>query len=373
MCNFELSKSSELQIVLKYDNIVPVWLDYKNPGISAETKASYSYYDKEAQVHVVVCGDFSEEQKKRAAKDHKEFLETEVSEEEYYRFDISDEIVDDTSISRLERDHKLSERKLIAVADRLIEDTVRRRQGSFWTPTNVVDYAYAEIEKEFGANWREEYIVWDTSSGSGNLTRDYKFKELYSSTLVPGEHEMKIQNSINPEGIHFVYDFLDSVDIFNTPAGLKEAFEQNKKIIIFQNPPYGTASNAGTKVGDSKKAGMALTNVNLAMKKDNMGACSAGLNSQFIFKITKLKEYYNLTDINICQFSKQLLLTSSSFKKFRQYYLQHFNFQSGFLVNASCFSDVSSNWGVLFSIWRAGQNKNPFNIDIIEDVLEVEV
>jgi len=93
---FELSKRSELQTVLRYDNIVPVWLAYDNPGISEEAGMSYSYYDKETGVYVYVCGGLSDEEKKTEAKDHSEFLKTEVSYEEYSRFDISDKVIDDT-------------------------------------------------------------------------------------------------------------------------------------------------------------------------------------------------------------------------------------------------------------------------------------
>jgi len=272
--------------------------------------------------------------------------------------------------SHFEREYKPSEKEeLVAIADRLIEDETRRLQGSYWTPTNVVDTAHEEISKQFGDNWYNEYVVWDTCSATANLTRDYKFKELYSSTLVQDEHDMKIQNNINAEGTHFVYDFLDGIiEEDKLPSGLVDAFRQNKPIIILQNPPYGTAKSMSTEEGDSKE-GIALTKVNEIMKDDKMGACSQNLYAQFMYKLTKIKEHYGLTNFNICQFSPTLFLTGSSYKKFRKYYFNNFSFEYGFVVQASLFADVSSEWGIMFSIWKSGKTiGNDFEVEIKEDV-----
>jgi len=252
----------------------------------------------------------------------------------------------------------------------------RRMQGAFFTPTNLVDEAHRGIAEKYGENWKDEYVVWDCCSGTGNLTRDYKFKELYSSTLIRDEHDIKIQNNVNPEGTHFIYDFLSCIiedTLFGNgeeafPEGLVEALNQNKKIIIIMNPPYGTAGSGGTKDGDHK-AGIAKTFINNEMKKDNMGACCQNLYPQFMYKIVKLKEYYGLYNINICQFSPTLFLTGGSYQKFRKYFFSNFKFEDGFSVCASVFSDVSSQWGILFSMWSAGQNNyDEFKVKLLEKV-----
>ena len=69
------------------------------------------------------------------------------------------------------------------ISDRLIEDTNRRNKGEFYTPTLFVDYAHKMISETLGENWKNEYVVWDNCCGTKNLTRDYRFKELYCSTL----------------------------------------------------------------------------------------------------------------------------------------------------------------------------------------------
>ena len=67
---------------------------------------------------------------------------------------------------------------LTATQDRLIQDETRRMKGEFFTPTIWVDEAHKMISEQFGEDWKEKYVVWDPAWGTGNLTRDYKFKEL---------------------------------------------------------------------------------------------------------------------------------------------------------------------------------------------------
>ena len=120
-----------------------------------------------------------------------------------------------------------------AIADRLLEDTTRRRQGAFFTPTKFVDFAHRMIEKELGENWRDEYVVYDCCCGSLNLTRDYRFKELYCSTLDKGE--LELGSRYNPEATKWQMDFLNDEDE-GFDRGLIRAFEENKTIVLFINP-----------------------------------------------------------------------------------------------------------------------------------------
>ena len=84
---------------------------------------------------------------------------------------------------------------LTAIADRLIEDTDRRNNGDFWTPVLFTDYAHKMISEQLGEDWKEKYVVYDCCCGGKNLTRDYKFKELYCSTLF--DSELKIGERYN--------------------------------------------------------------------------------------------------------------------------------------------------------------------------------
>lgn len=265
-------------------------------------------------------------------------------------------------------------KKLTEISDRLIEDTYRRRNGEYYTPTTWVNKAHEYISKVMGANWKDEYVVWDCAWGTGNLTRDYKFSNLYCSTL--DDEDLRIGEMYNKEAkCKFQYNFLD--DDLNEVAGLlnyekvkmpKELHQDlvnNEKILFLINPPFGTAGTGGAK-GTSKKE-ISYTHLRNIMKTDGYGSSSQQLYVQFLYKILLIKRRYSIVNLNICFFSTPIFLTGESFKKFRKIFLKHFNFNGGFLFKASNFAEVKSNWGISFSMWSTELNKNnKFKYDILD-------
>lgn len=260
----------------------------------------------------------------------------------------------DSFFSYFNRNYTPQEKmRFTEISDRLIEDTNRRNKGEFYTPTLFVDYAHDMISKEFGEDWKEKYVVWDNSAGSKNLTRDYYFNELYSSTLE--QAELDISKHYNKEAVSFQFDFLnDSLD--KLPKGLIEAFEQNKPIIFFMNPPYATAN--GKWSGSEYRNNIAKTMVNEVMLKDGIGASAQNLYAQFIYRIMMIKRKYNMTNCHICMFTPTLYLTGGSWKKFRKAFLKSFSFKNGCTFKASHFADVANNWGIAFSLWRNGESED---------------
>lgn len=272
----------------------------------------------------------------------------------------------DSFFSYFNRNYTPQEKMRFAeISDRLIEDTNRRNKGEFYTPTLFVDYAHDMISKEFGEDWKEKYVVWDNSAGSKNLTRDYYFNELYSSTLE--QAELDISKHYNKEAVSFQFDFLnDSLD--KLPKGLIEAFEQNKPIIFFMNPPYGSGCSG---VGKSKESGTTSSSIiNTQMKNDKIGGCSENLYAQFIYRIMMIKRKYNLTNCHIAMFTPTLYLSGTSWKNFRMEFFKDFNYIDGCTFKASHFADVADTWGIAFSLWKNGVNENclEFNHKIIDSV-----
>lgn len=102
---------------------------------------------------------------------------------------------------------RLEQKQITAITDRLIEDTDRRRKGDFYTPSIWVDEAHKLLDKNLGENWRDEYMVWDCAWGTGNLTRDYQFADLYCSTLQ--QEDLNIATRYNKNAVKFQYDFLN--------------------------------------------------------------------------------------------------------------------------------------------------------------------
>jgi len=241
-----------------------------------------------------------------------------------------------------------------------------RMTGTFYTPDLFVEEAHRYIEKEFGINWKEDYIVFDNSAGGFNLTKNHKFKELYCSTLEQEDIDKAIANNINPEAIKFQFDFLND-DLNNLPDGLKDAINNNKKIIIFMNPPYAAASNMKFKDDSQQtKKGVGKTVVNLEMLKEKWGGAS-NLYSQFIYRCFKLNELNN--NIELCFFVKSNYKTGPSYKNFRKNFYSKYQFKSGFLFNAKYFAGCSSDWSVDFSIWRNGvETRDELESDIVDIV-----
>ena len=232
--------------------------------------------------------------------------------------------------------------KLAAVVDRIVEDTTRRKQGEFFTPAIWVDKAHEYIASVYGENWKNDYVVWDPAWGTGNLTRDYSFKELYVSTLNQSDIDTANQMGYNPEATKFQYDFLN--DEYNKlPEGLHKAIEEGRQIIVLMNPPYGTATENSIEEG-KHKAGISNTNIKNEMNQKDLGKSKEQLYSQFIYRLLKFDG-----KIHFCMFTPPLYLSGSSFHKIREYLFSKVNFTKGFLMDAANFADVKS-WGLSFSI-----------------------
>jgi hypothetical protein len=250
---------------------------------------------------------------------------------------------------------------LTAVVDRLVQDVTRRKQGEFFTPTIWVDKAHEYIASVFGEDWKEKYVVWDPAWGTGNLTRDYKFKELYVSTLVYADIETANQMGYNPEAVKFQYDFLNDPYEY-LPAGLRKAIESGRQIIVLMNPPYGkpTPNNNLLDENKSTSKGMANTKVGNEMNGEKMGIASSQLYLQFMYRLHKI-------GVNICMFSTPGFLSQISNKVFRKKFLSEYSLSKGFIMDSSEFADTKS-WGLTFSILikNVNEDKFSFNYDILE-------
>lgn len=254
-----------------------------------------------------------------------------------------------------------------AIADRLLEDTTRRRQGAFFTPTKFVDFAHRMIEKELGEKWRDDYIVYDCCCGSLNLTRDYRFKELYCSTLDKGE--LELGSRYNPEATKWQMDFLNDCDE-KIDKGLIKAFKENKPIVFFINPPYGTAAVNGS-TGTSR-AGTNNTAIRDEMNKIMFGG-SENLQHQFMYRITKIVQKYRLTNAYFALFSKPIWLSGAKQGKFLKNFSSQWECKDAYLFQASHFADVSDAWGISLTLWKSDNQATPITeynmklIDILDD------
>jgi hypothetical protein len=248
---------------------------------------------------------------------------------------------------------------VVANKDRIFEEIYRRRTGAYFTPPIWVKESQKMITECLGENWRDEYIVWDCACGTANMTRDNNFKELYLSTIEEGDINTIKDMGFNRGATIFKYDFLGEVGIDGVPEGLKKAMAEGKKILVYINPPYGTAS--GNKSKDNVKSNIAVNAVQEEMIKVKYGDAQKQLYTQFLYKIQTLQKKYNCS-ISIGLFSPTAFLTGCYYKKFRNDFLDNFSLDGGYIMSSTEFSDVGSSWGLSFSVWRTNQsaNKNSF-------------
>ena len=251
-----------------------------------------------------------------------------------------------------------------AILDRLIEDVVRRKQGEFFTPYNWVNEAHDCISLVCGEDWKEKYVVWDPAWGTGNLTRDYKFKELYASTLNQSDIDTANQMNYNDNAIKFQFDFLND-PYESLPEGLKHAIENGKKILVLMNSPYQDGSELSTKNGESLIKNNVQTSINLLMKQDKIGKCSKQLYAQFLYRVLTLNK---LDNISIGCFSPTLYLSGESYGEFQNKFFKKYEFGKGFMFNSSNFSDTADSWPISFIVWKNGEQKERiFNLDVLHD------
>lgn len=273
--------------------------------------------------------------------------------------------------------HSASEIEVLtSFKDRILEESFRRNTGAFFTPDLWAEEAHKMIAENLGENWKDEYVVWDCSAGTAQLTRSARFKELYISTLDQQDIDTINDCGYSPEAVEFQYDFLDddwADDLGDKiPSGLKAAFESGKKVLFLINPPYVTANDFGAK--GTHKGGIAKTKVNQAMLAAGIGSCAQQLYAQFIYRIHRISRVYG-NEVSLGLFSPALLVTGSSFTNLRRVWYNSNRFVDGMTFKASHFADVSGDWGILFSLWSAGETVVQEDLHIkvkdVDDNLEV--
>ena len=271
----------------------------------------------------------------------------------------------DAFFSTFDKEYSVTEKKtLTEIADRLIEDTNRRRKGEFYTPTIFADQAHKMLSSELGDDWKEKYVVWDCCWGTGNLTRDYKFKELYCSTLE--QAELDCGSRYNPEATKFQLDFLNDDIIleqhkfwsYKIPQNLYQALMEKKPFVFLINPPFATSSMFKNENDKTKGKGACKSKVTTEMVKAGLSNASKNLFAQFLYNIVLIKKHFKLDNVIIGLFCNPIYLSGSAFDKFREIFLREFCYKDGILFNASSFADVKDSWGINLTIWTCGKTDN---------------
>ena len=211
--------------------------------------------------------------------------------------------------------------------------------------------------------------MWDCCCGTKSLTKSYRFKNLYLSTLE--QSELNASTELSPEAKEtFVFDFLND-PTSKLPESLRNELQNlrhtEKKLCFLVNPPYGQA------VGMTKDGKKDATRSIVAEKMKDKLVAYRGMDLfvQFIFRMNEIVEEFKLgkDQVVIATFSKPTWLNGSDCKKFRSFWFNNWTYDSGFMFNASEFENCSSAWGVHFAVMHnsPAQTTNDFIVDVLQN------
>ena len=243
--------------------------------------------------------------------------------------------------------------------DLLIPQNLRRYQGAFFTPPQWVQKSQEYLAEELGENWQKEYYVWDCCAGTGNLlfglTEPYR---IWASTLADADvqvmKERVKEKSLNLLERHvFQFDFLNDPftklpknlqDIINNP-------EEQKKLVIYINPPYAEAADKQTVTGSGKnKTNVAITNLTYTKYLNKIGIAGRELFAQFFMRV-----YDEIPTSVLAQFSTLKIEQAPNFRTFRETFRAKLG--RNFLVPADTFDNVKGQFPIGFFIWLLDQKE----------------
>ena len=231
--------------------------------------------------------------------------------------------------------------------DLLVPQDVRERKGAFFTPQIWVEKSQQYIADVLGADWQDEYYVWDCCAGTGNLLNGLNNKyNVWASTLDQQDVDVmkeRIKNGANLLENHvFQFDFLND-DFSKCPQSLQEIInspEKRRKLVIYINPPYAEVSSVGAK----GKSGVNVSKVH-SKYTDIFGTAGREIFIQFLWRC-----YYELKNCIIAEFSKIKILQGSAFEQFRQSFTP--KLEKMFVVPAWTFDNVKGQFPIGFKIWN---------------------
>jgi hypothetical protein len=248
-------------------------------------------------------------------------------------------------------------RYLLERRDSLLPMDDQKFKGAFYTPLHIVDKAYDQLAATLGADWQQNYIVWDMCAGVGNLEAKHSnLRKVFMSTLDQEDVTIMRSNLAFAGAEIFQYDYLnDDVDDFGqidyalsgkVPLALRQAIADAKEgkkgakpILVLINPPYGEAANTQ---GNAGKTGIATTRVSHGMS--DLGYAARELFVQFMHRMMS-----ELPNAKLAMFSTLKYVNAPNFDKFRERWTA--KFLDGFVVPSKVFDGLKGNFPIGFLVW----------------------
>jgi hypothetical protein len=241
--------------------------------------------------------------------------------------------------------------------DLLVPQDIRERKGSFFTPKIWVELSQEYLAGTLGADWQDEYYIWDCAAGTGNLLAGLTNKyHIWASTLDKADVDVmkeRIHNGANLLEEHvFEFDFLNDDFLPKSKGGklpdnlygIINDPKRRKKLVVYINPPYAEAGNARQKAGTGENKAKVSDSKTYTDFQHIAGTATRELFAQFFLRI-----YKEIPDSILASFSKLKYICAPNFIKFREYFLA--KYRAGFICKASTFDNVSGLFPIAFLIW----------------------
>jgi len=247
--------------------------------------------------------------------------------------------------------------------DLLVPQDVRERKGSFFTPQIWVELSQKYLTDVLGADWQDEYYIWDCAAGTGNLLHGLTNKyNIWASTLDNQDVEVmhdRIKNGANLLHDHvFRFDFLND-DFNKLPKPLQDIInnpDKRKKLVIYINPPYAEATTARTVTGTGEnKSGVSTNNKINEHFKPKIGNASNEIFALFMAQVVE-----KMPNCFLCQFSKLKFIQGTNFIKFKEYFKA--KYLKGFIVPSITFDNVNGHFPIGFTTWKLETSEKIKNI-----------
>lgn len=257
---------------------------------------------------------------------------------------------------------------LLERRDSLLPLDERSFKGAFYTPLHIVDKSYDLLAETLGANWQQNYIVWDMCCGVGNLeVKHSNHRNIYMSTLDQADIDVMKASRTCVAATKFQYDYLnDDVDdsgqinysrTNKVPEDLRQAIADAKakkkgakKILVLINPPYGEAANS---LGSAGKTDIAKTSIGASM--EDLGYAARELFVQFLVRIQR-----ELPGATVAMFSTLKYVNAPNFTRFRAQWMA--KYLGGFVVHSRAFDGLNGDFPIGFLIWDTARNAPPIEI-----------
>lgn len=251
--------------------------------------------------------------------------------------------------------------------DLLVPQDVRERKGAYFTPQIWVEKSQQYIADVLGADWQDDYYVWDCCAGTGNLLNGLTNKyNIWASTIDQQDVDVmkeRIGNGANLLENHvFQFDFLND-DFSKLPEELQKIInddEKRRKLVVYINPPYAEASDAKTNKGTGENKAQVATLTKMYSKYiTDVGTAVRELFAQFFIRI-----YNEIPNAILAEFSTLKILQAQNFREFRNVFRARL--EKIFLVPADTFDNVKGQFPIGFYVWNTAI-KETFE-DIVADV-----